>query len=116
MDDQTTMQLEAYLDNLLEPAERAAFERRVQVGPDLQAALGQQRLIDESLRRAMALPATAPALTLKSHDLTSAPASLRLASPWLRRLALAAVVMAGMFGTWSIWNSLRPSRPEIPPR
>jgi len=48
--------LEAYLDDLLDQQDRAAFERLVQERPELRRTVAQQDAIDASIRRVCAPP------------------------------------------------------------
>src|SRR5687767_6248359 len=54
--DQLVAQLEAYLDGLLPPQERGAFEQRIADDAELRDALEQQRKVEHSLRRLISSP------------------------------------------------------------
>ena len=51
--------LDAYLDGLMETAERESFEREIERDAELRAQVEAQSLIDASLKRVFAPPASA---------------------------------------------------------
>ena len=121
MTDYWNRQLDAYLDGMLVGAELTAFEQMLRMDAELRAAVEQQRRIDRSLRRLMAgggLPAVvagtpAPVqhaaplkLTESAAPLPSTPPPSRRqpTRPWLMRLAVAAALVACVYGVWSIWS------------
>src|SRR4029434_4836558 len=102
---------------MLHGSELAAFEQELQNDADLRAAVEQQRRIDRSLRGLMkatcppAIAAREETSTAPQHD---PPLHLAVSStphvqtrmqkrPWLARLAVAAVLVAGAYSVWSIW-------------
>ncbi len=100
--------LEAYLDGLLEGPDREAFERRIDEQPDLQAAVRQHRAVDSALKRVIGPPPVArldPAGDGAGPARTPATGGWRLA---VKRLAVAAALAGGVFGTWQIYSVLRP--------
>jgi hypothetical protein len=137
MPDQLTRDmLDRYLDGDLSDAERHAFELRLEREPALRKAVDRQRQIDGALRRQFAAPlmrAIAIAALARHADSSSVPEPLHIegpsaaeaapapagriepsqpkpqANPWLRRLAVAAVLAAGLFGAWQTWTYLKPS-------
>ena len=55
-DDDRTRKLDAYLDGLLEAAERDAFERKIASDPKLRVDVERQAIVDASLARLFAAP------------------------------------------------------------
>lgn len=103
--------LDLYLDGLLSPGDRAAFERLAAQDPSLRAHVDLQARLDASIQgqfRVHAPPAPAPSTPRE------APPALRPLAPLARlaglRLVAAGVVLAaaGAGGLW--WHSTRTER------
>jgi hypothetical protein len=100
--------LDLYTDGLLSGPERLAFERRLELEPELRDALELQRRMDTSLRRTFVAP-PAP----------QAPAPPAAAMPWLQRmrrsrLMAAAAVLLIALGAWRVFEFFRAQRhPEL---
>jgi hypothetical protein len=115
----STAGLDAYLDASLSKRDRQAFERQLSADPNLRTELDLQKRIDAGLRDLMAVP---PARTIKRSYLAQAAPSLADTSPkavpavsdsagragggspWLRRFAVAAMLIAGAYGAWAAWS------------
>ncbi len=109
----TDRKLDAYLDGLMETAERESFEREIERDAVLRAQVDAQSLIDASLKRVFAPPAAAPPLGATvgapSQEHWSArrlPASVAVP------LAAAAVLILSV-GSWQWWN-YEPPIPQTP--
>lgn len=112
--------LDAYLDDLLAPRERAEFENRLAAESDLAEAVAFQRRLDESLARYAAPPDAKAVLAAAmkraaqngaarpDEDGAAAPAAPEppAAIPMWRRLAIAAVLLLGLIGSWQIYGLL----------
>jgi len=111
MDEQSIHQLERYFDGALSADEQRDFETRIASDPVMQEAVHQQRKIDSALRRLVPAPVALPVAisTLVEPAETVGRISPSSVSPWLRRLAIAAVICAGLFGAWSTWQHLKPA-------
>jgi len=92
--------LDAYLDGLLDPDAREAFEREADQSAPLQDAVSLQKRIDDSLRQGFAGHALVP-------PPLPAPAPLLLPKRWRigRPLAMAAMLALVFAGVWSLWLS-----------
>lgn len=103
--------LDLYLDGLLSPSDRAAFERLAAQDPSLRAQVDLQARLDASIRHAYRIDA--PPAPAPSTPREAAPAPQPMA-PLARlaglRLAAAVVVLvaAGAGGFW--WHSTRTER------
>ncbi len=64
-------ELEMYLDGIMSPAEREAFERKLQTNPAMQKEITLQKNIDQSLHRAFPPPAPSEALLGILQDASS---------------------------------------------
>jgi hypothetical protein len=116
--------LDAYLDGQLDAPERARFERRLRLDPELQAELELQRRVDEALRRRFRPPSPQRILQALSGR-ASEPEILRLppSRRWFQRpwgvAAAASIVVALLGANWYVWTTLphglgpRPARPPI---
>jgi hypothetical protein len=110
--------LEAYLDHALAAEARDRFEQAVAIDPCLRREVELQEAIDAGLRRAFGVPSEAalrallPArLAADEAETEAPPAPGRAATGWmvLRRFAVAAALAGGVFGSWLIWESMRPT-------
>jgi hypothetical protein len=103
---------------MLSGPELAAFEQQLQNDADLRALVDQQRRIDHSLRglmKATCPPAIAAREEVSTTQQHAPPLKLAGSStphvqtrmqkrPWLARLAVAAVLVAGAYGVWTTWS------------
>ena len=112
--EQPDTRLDAYLDGVMTPDERAAYQRKIESDEPLRDQVEVQQDIDQSLRRLFAPPladrVTAGITEMrqsKSHKLPAPAKRDWGAVP--RRLAAAAAVVAGLFGGWLIWNAVGPT-------
>lgn len=106
-------QLDAYVDGVMAPQERADFERRLETDESLRREVERQQDIDDSLRRMFAPPGVQRAAVMLNDDAAPSTAATRSTStrrsiPWLRKLAVAASIGAGIVGSWLIWDVLGP--------
>ncbi len=119
--EETYARIEDYLDDLLSPADRAAFEAEISANPELAADVEQVRQARERLARQWTQQADNTALTKTlqaigqqhfSSTATPAPAltATRSASPGRWWLAAAAVAAAALI-VWLAWP-----KPELPTR
>lgn len=146
--DADRMLLEQYIDGDLTGEALALFERRMQAEPALHNELALQQAISLSLRRSFMptklsrsqlLEAVAPHVN-GTTDETPPPLELpaitdpiaespihapaiagRVGKPWLRRFAIAAMLLGGIYGAWIAWPLLNPpidssSSPSIAPK
>lgn len=115
MDEQTLLQLELYFDGALSPDEQRDFEARLARDRALQHTVQQQRAIESALRRLMPAPEVPPVQMPTSDESADVIGAIphSTGSSWLRRLAIAAVVCAGLFGVWSTWQHLKPIDDQI---
>ena len=103
--------LDAYLDGLLDDADRKAFQLDLDRRHDLRSAVEHQQAIDAALKRLVS-PPSEEQLNLIAHRADEA--GRRRISPgrgWrvaARRLAVAAALAGGTFGAWQIWDFVRP--------
>jgi hypothetical protein len=112
--------IDAYLDDLLEETERAAFERGLESDARLRAEVEGQRRIDGALGRLFAPPvgnALASRITTLVRESILAPNRRPVVrmparvSRW-RRLAIAAALTMGVVGLYRLWDFVQPSRPR----
>lgn len=112
--DERLVLLDRYLDDLLSSAEQAAFEARLAAERDLADAVACQRRVDESLERyarppdaAAVLQAAMLAAAAQAQAGTDSPGrAIRppVGVPGWRRLAIAAVLVLGLIGSWQIYR------------
>lgn len=107
---QVEAQVDAYLDGLMSAAERADFERRIEVEPALQQQVRLQQEIDAALRRRLAPPAASEAAArVRARIGSSGRGVLRLHRYGL--LATAALVAFGSVGLWQwMYHDMHPTR------
>lgn len=111
--------LDRYLDNLMPPTERVEFDQRLVAEPELKTELQRQRCVDAALGR-YALPPSPEAVlaAIRRHIEAGQPSDaegaeadrtpgrrIRPAPAW-RRLAIAAVLLLGVFGAWQVYLAL----------
>ena len=101
--------LDRYLDNLLSPEERREFEQRLEREPDLALRLATQRRVDAALGEYARPPSPQRVLAaIVAAPLPGAEPIARIGSrTWPRRLAIAAVLILGVFGAWQVLQVLR---------
>ncbi len=92
--------VERYLDDELEPAERAGFERRLDRSPDLRAEIDRIRAVDRALRAAMAPPPREALRAIADRAIRAAAARPRRARRRLVALAAAASFAGLILGAW----------------
>ncbi len=116
---QPDTRLDAYLDDVMTPDERAVYQRKIESDEPLRDQVELQQDIDQSLRRLFAPPSAdrvtagiAEVRQSKSHKLPAPAKRDWGAVP--RRLAAAAAIVAGVFGGWLTWNALQPSSVSNP--
>jgi len=113
---ETTM--DAYLAGELDGAAREAFERELAENLSLQREMALQQELDELLRAGCAAPADLASRALTSARRTNmstagAPDHAVQAgggNPWLRRVALAAMLLLGAYGVYATWTFVMPKR------
>ncbi len=106
--------LDAYLDSVMTPDECAEFQREIESDDDLRAQVELQKEIDHAFGRLFQPPWAKRELVeitdlreSEAHKLPTTTRRDRGALP--RRLAVAAAIVAGIFGGWLTWNALRPA-------
>lgn len=96
--------LEAYLDDLLGPTERSAFERRLERDAELRAQVDAQARVNAALRRRFHAPSAASMLAgierAGGRPVTAAPRAFRPVPTLAAAAALAVVVLGG----WQVWQ------------
>jgi hypothetical protein len=106
--------IDAYLDDLLDETERAAFERRLESDARLRAEVEGQRRIDGALGRLFAPPLgdglASRIATLAATDRRPVVRMPARVSRW-RRFAIAAALVIGVVGLYRLWDFVRPSQP-----
>ena len=113
-DGNSGMRLDAYLDGVMAPDECAEFQREIDSDDDLRAQVELQKEIDQAFGR-LFQPPSAERVPVVITDLRqSEPYTLPTTTKrdWgavPRRLAVAAALVAGVFGGWLTWNALQPS-------
>jgi len=111
--------LDAYLDGVMAPDERAEFQREIDSDDDLRAQVELHKEIDQALGRLFQPPSAEPAPVVTA-DLREPetyklpPMTKRDWGAVPRRLAVAAAIVAGVFGSWLTWNALQPARDSDP--
>lgn len=108
--------LDAYLDGLLTPTERAAFEQELAQNAAMRAALDRQHRIDEALRALYAAPAAAAVLSGVTRQARAGAGHRPVAvTPGARRwLAVAASVGIIIVSGWVSWPYLQPTQKHDP--
>lgn len=116
-------QLDLYLDGLLPPAERAAFERRLDAEPALAALVARQRSIDACLKKQFAPPDFGPAIAPLSVSPNGQATGMRLSPespghiPHRRKfLAAAAVIGLLAFFGWRFSGYFAPVDDRYAPK
>ena len=113
------MRLDAYIDGLMTSDQCAEFQREVESDDDLRAQIEIQEEIDQAFRR-LFQPPSAERISVALTDLReSAPYKLPPTTKrdWgaiPRRLAVAAALVAGVFGGWLTFNALKSSNVPDP--
>lgn len=102
--------IDLYLDDLLDPPQRAAFESRLAADPDMAAAVDRQQRINAALQRTHVAPA--PDAVLRRLPVGPPP---RVISLWRQRLTAVAALIALTFGLKLIWSNFGPAAPLTPP-
>ena len=110
--DHSDMRMDAYLDGLMERAERESFEREIERDSSLHAQVEAQSLIDASVKRVFAPPASVlPPLGAASGVPSQEHwTGRRLPASVAMPLAAAAVLILTV-GTWQWWH-YEPPIPE----
>ncbi len=111
---QPDTRLDAYLDGVMTPAQCAEFEREIESDDDLRMQIKIQKEIDQAFGRLFQPPSAerVPVVItdLRQSETYTLPTTTKRdwgAVP--RRLAVAAALVAGVFGGWLTWNALQPS-------
>lgn len=108
--------LEAYLDGVMAPQDRASFEAELQVNPQLAEIVAAQAQLDSALARLFPIALPSPQhLTAMEKHLASATRSREAASPrrhwpWFLGASAAAAAAFVAFALWSFWG-----RPSVEP-
>ncbi len=108
------MQLDAYLDGVMTPDECAEFQRQIDSDDDLRKQIEIQKEIDQAFGRLFKPPSAERVPDVitdlrESEPYTLPPTTKRDWGAVPRRLAVAAALVAGVFGGWLTWNALQPS-------
>ncbi len=116
---QPDTRLDAYLDGVMTPAQCAEFEREIESDDDLRMQIKIQKEIDQAFRRLFQPPSAkeVPGVITdlrESEPYTLPPTTKRDWGAVPRRLAVAAALVAGVFGGWLTWNALQPSSVSNP--
>ena len=122
MRDQFERQLDGYLAGELKSEALREFEALLEAQPELRAEVELQRSINTALRERCQAPrdfaasarAMAEGALAAGRTGTLAPAHPTVGRIWVRRLAIAAVIMLGVFGAWSTWQFLTPGPAPYP--
>ncbi|MFQ5492055.1 MAG: anti-sigma factor family protein [Phycisphaerae bacterium] len=121
-------QLDEYLDGLMSPADRAAFESQVQADPVLRDLLDRQQQIDQALKRRFGPPPAGVALQgireryasarVESGHAPAAPRKhpVRAGGFGRQALAAAAIIAIFVFSGWRLWDHYGPKPDKYPPR
>lgn len=105
--------LDAYLDGLIEGAERESFEREIERDSALRAQVDTQSLIDAFLKRVFAPPASAAPPS--GATVVPPPRKLWAARPLPASIAVplaAAAVLILCVGAWQWWHYEPPIQPR----
>ncbi len=111
--------LDAYLDGVMTPDQSAEFQREIESDDDLRRQIEIQKEIDRAFRR-LFRPPSAKRVPVVNTDLRESepyrlpPTTKRDWGAVPRRLAVAAALVAGVFGGWLTWNALQPSSVSNP--
>lgn len=111
---QTQVLLNAYLDGDMEPKQREEFQQILAEDDNLRAELELQQKIDDGLVR-LFTPSSKVSIAVSladshmklSHDSETSTKGSRIFLA--RRFAAAAAIAGGIFGSWLIWDSLKPT-------
>ena len=106
--------LDAYLDGVMTPDQCAEFQRRIETDDNLREQIEIQKEIDQAFGRLFQPPSAKPIPVQntdprKSEPYTLPPTTKRDWGAVPRRLAVAAAIVAGVFGGWLTWNTLQPT-------
>ena len=111
--------LDAYLDGAMTPDQCAEFQREIDSDDNLRRQIEIQTEIDQAMER-LFQPSSVERIPIGNADLHgSEPYQLPSTAmrDWgavPRRLAVAAALVAGVFGGWLTWNALQPSSVSNP--
>ena len=116
---QPDTRLDAYLDGVMTPDQCAEFEREIESDDDLRRQIKIQKEIDQAFRRLFQPPSAKEVPVVitdlrESEPYTLPPTTKRDWGAVPRRLAVAAALVAGVFGGWLTWNALQPSSVSNP--
>lgn len=116
--------LDGSLAGELSADERSQFDAMLNAQPELRAQAELQQRIDAGLRSLAMPPDHIDVLRRRDGDDAVVPPSQSgderrrvvpsPASLWLRRFAVAAMVMLGAFGVWRTWEVIRPQPAPYP--
>ncbi len=110
---QPDTRLDAYLDGVMTSDQCAEFEREIESDDDLRMQIKIQKEIDQAFRRLFQPPSAKEVPVVitdlrESEPYTLPPTTKRDWGAVPRRLAVAAALVAGLFGSWLIWNAVGP--------
>ena len=111
--------LDVYLDGVMTPDECAEFQREIGSDDDVRSQIEIQTEIDQALGRLFQPPSAKPVSVevtdpRESEEHKLPPMMKRDWGAIPRRLAVAAAIVAGVFGSWLTWNALQPARDSDP--
>lgn len=102
--------LDDYLANEMTGESKRTFEFMLESRPELRRKLELQREIDRSLLKTCEAPAEladrAVMAAVASDECKTRPSARP--NKWMRRLAIAAMLLLGVYGAWSTWSFLKP--------
>lgn len=111
---QTQALLNAYIDGEMEPKQREEFQQTLAEDDNLRAELELQQKIDDGLVRLFTATSKCNVAEILAGAQGKLPQNTKTSTKGrgifsVRRFAAAAAIAGGIFGSWLIWDSLKPT-------